>query len=446
MPSITTRAKNWAINKLEKREFNAETVQALTQSALVTEDAIMNIPTVTACVDIITGAMTQMPIYLYRESHDGAMEKVADYRTRLLNDQSSPNMNALNTRKQMIKDYLLEGEVYVHMYKQTNVIPSRNKNITVYGDFEKLVHIPAKNVTVTPYNDGVDLVKADFMLTTIEGNNIFFNKNRTTKLNEADLLRILNNSLNKYQGVGVLKRGKTILEQALSEMNYTSNIYKNGAMPLGILKTASRLNQPAIDRLRESWASLYGGAKNSAKTVILEEGMDYQALQLNPEELQINETKKNTNSEICKLFGVPESMITTAANKYGSIGQNQLNFLKQTLAPIIRDFESAYDQYLLTEEEKANGYQFRFDTSELLRATEKERIEAIGLGLEKGLLTINEARSKLDLPPLDEDLFMWGLQTVLYNPKTGEMKVPNMGLTGTQNQEKGTEINNDGKN
>lgn len=444
MPSITKRAKNWAINKLEKREFNAETVQALTQSALVTEDAIMNIPTVTACIDIITGAMTQMPIYLYQEHGNGSMEKKSDYRTRLLNDQSAPNMNALNTRKQMIKDYLLEGEVYVRMYKQTNVIPKGN--ITVYGDFEKLVHIPAKNVTVTQYNDGEDIVKADFMLTTIEGNNIFFNKNRTKKLNEADLLRILNNSLTPYQGVGVLKRGKTILGQALNEMDYTSNIYKNGAMPLGILKSAARLSQPAIDRLRESWTQLFGGVKNAHKTVILEEGMDYQALQLNPEELQINETKKGTISEICKLFGVPESMITTSANKYGSIGQNQLNFLKQTLAPIIRDFESAYDQYLLTEEEKANGYQFRFDTSELLRATEKERIEAIGLGLEKGLFTINEARSKLDLSPIDEDLFMWGLQTVLYNPKTGEMKVPNMGLTGVQNQEKGTEINNDGKN
>ncbi|CAK8580914.1 phage portal protein [Priestia megaterium] len=441
MTSITTRAKNFVSNMFEKREFNAETVQALTQSALVTEDAIMNIPTVTACIDIITGAMTQMPIYLYRESDNGAMKRIADYRTRLLNDQSAPNMNALNTRKQMIKDYLLEGEVYVRMYKQTNVIPQGN--ITVYGDFEKLVHIPAKNVTVTQYNDGEDIVKADFMLTTIEGNNIFFNKNRTKKLNEADLLRILNNSLTPYQGVGVLKRGKTILEQALGEMDYTSNIYKNGAMPKGILKTSARMNPKAMDKLRESWQLLFGGVKNAHKTVVLEEGMEYQALSLNPDQIQMIETKKGTISEICKLFGVPESMVTTSANKYGSIEQNQINFLKQTLGTIITDFESAYNQYLLTEEEKANGYQFRFDTSELLRATEKEKTEAVALGLEKGLLTINEARFKLDLPPLDEDLFMWGLQTVLYNPKTGEMKVPNMGLTGAQNQQKGNDVNNE---
>jgi HK97 family phage portal protein len=227
-----------------------------------------------------------------------------------------------------------------------------------------------------------------------------------------------------------LEKGEKILQQATDEMEYTYNIFQRGALPLGILKTAARLSQPAIDRLRESWASLYGGAKNSAKTVILEEGMEYSPLSMKPTDLQLNESKSGTNSEICKLFGVPESMITTAANKYGSIEQNNLHFLKHCLAPIIGSFESSADKSLLLETEKQEGYFFRFDTSELLRATEKERVEAVELGLRSGLFTINEARGKLDLPNIDEDVFMWGLQSVLYNPKTGEMKVPNMGLTG----------------
>jgi HK97 family phage portal protein len=201
-------------------------------------------------------------------------------------------------------------------------------------------------------------------------------------------------------------------------------------LPLGVLKTAGRLSQGAVDRLRQAWADLYGGSKNSAKTVILEEGMEYAPLSMKPTDLQLNDSKSGTNSEICKLFGVPESMITTAANKYGSIEQNQLHFLKHCLAPIIGAIEASVDKSLLLEKEKQEGYFFRFDTSEMLRATEKERVEAVALGLEKGLLTINEARAKLDLPNIDEDVFMWGLQSVLYNPKTGEMKVPNMGLTG----------------
>ncbi|WP_448163233.1 phage portal protein [Bacillus mobilis] len=436
MANVITRAKDSFLGLFEKRDMTAEALRTLTQSAPATEESVMTISTVTSCMDIITGSMAQMPVHLYRETENGSMKKVLDdYRIKLLNDQSAPNMNAINTRKLMVKDYMLHGEVFIEMKKQKSVISSGD--ITIYGDIEKLVHLPAKNVNVQAYidEDGTDLVRADFTLTTLEGNNTFINKKHKTELSEEDLLRILKNPLNSYQGVGVLTRGEKIFQQALDEMEYTSNIYKNGAMPTGVLKTQARLNQSMIDRLRDAWASLYGGVRNAAKTVILEEGMEYQKISLNPDEIQMHQTKKETNSEICKLFGVPESMVSTVANKYGSIEQNQLHFLKTTLATIITDFENAYNQYLLTEEEKEKGYCFRFDTSELIRTTEKEKIEAVGLGLEKGLLTINEARYKLDLPPIDDDVFMWGLQHALYNPKTKEMTVPNMD-GGTTNKKK----------
>ncbi|EEL90737.1 hypothetical protein bcere0030_53180 [Bacillus cereus AH1273] len=119
-----------------------------------------------------------------------------------------------------------------------------------------------------------------------------------------------------------------------------------------------------------------------------------------------------------------------------------MHFLKHTIAPILVALEQAFDRQLLTtREKKVKGYYFRFDVSELLRATEKERTEAIALGLEKGLLTINEAREKLDLPNIKKDVFMWGLNHVLYNPKTNEMNVPNMD-GGTENNT-GDEVNNE---
>lgn len=175
------------------------------------------------------------------------------------------------------------------------------------------------------------------------------------------------------------------------------------------------------------------------KTVVLEEGMSFDKISMNPNEIQMNETMSRTDSKICTLFGVPESLISTKANKYNTVGQNSLHFLKHTIAPILVDIEKVLNKELLTEKEKLQGYYFRFDTSELLRATEKERTESIALGLEKGLLTINEARAKLDLPKIKNDSFVFGLQHALYNPETNEWKVPNMD-GGTLNQEKGTDV------
>ncbi|MDF0727253.1 phage portal protein [Cytobacillus sp. S13-E01] len=424
------RALNAKVEKLEKRELKIGGVSIPSISSInnvpsgSNEDNVLKIPTVSACVDLITGSIAQMPVYLYKQNANGSIEKVEDKRVSLLNHENEAEvMSAIDFKKLMVTDYLLRGQAFAYLGKQTETIDVGG-SLEEIEELVELNHQPAKNIQVEPLHDGIKYVGAKYTKTTMTGKLI--KRTRKTEFSQDQLLRVLNNPINAFEGVGVLKRGKDVFEQALAEMEYTKALYNNGAMPKGILKTSGRLSQPAIDRLRDSWSSMYAGVKSSAKTIILEEGMDYQALSMKPNEIQISETSKETESKICKLFNVPESMISSSANKYNSIGQNQLHFLKHTLAPIITSFEGAFDRQLLTEQEKREGYYFRFDTSELLRATEKERVEAIGEGLAKGIYTINEARQKLDLPDIDEDMFMWGLQTVLYNPKTGEMKVPNM--------------------
>lgn len=274
-------------------------------------------------------------------------------------------------------------------------------------------------------------------MTTFTGQHVGTNERKI--FHPDELLRVINIPVNDFEGEGLLKHGDKLFKQALAEIEYTNGIYERGALPLGILKTTARLSQAGIDSLRNAWAKLYGGVKNSAKTVVLEEGMSFDKISMNPNEIQMNETMSRTDSKICTLFGVPESLISTKANKYNTVGQNSLHFLKHTIAPILVDIEKVLNKELLTEKEKLQGYYFRFDTSELLRATEKERTESIALGLEKGLLTINEARAKLDLPKIKNDSFVFGLQHALYNPETNEWKVPNMD-GGTLNQEKGTDV------
>lgn len=61
------------------------------------------------------------------------------------------------------------------------------------------------------------------------------------------------------------------------------------------------------------------------------------------------------------------------------------------------------DRALLLESEKDNGYFFRFDTSELIRSTEKEKIETLVAGVSGGIYTVDEARAKVDLPPMPEE-------------------------------------------
>ncbi|MDN4492889.1 phage portal protein [Ureibacillus aquaedulcis] len=370
----------------------AFTLDGLFNTNAITEEKVLKITTANACVNLISSQIAQMPVYLYREHANDKIEKIVyDERLKLLNHEPNAYLNGYNLKKHMVKDYLLQGATYVVKYEAGNKLL-------------ELHPLDAKSVTVNKrVQHGYRTVGAEITLTSAEsGVNTTYN-NAPTKFKPYELMMAFRDSKDGLNAKGLIDQGKEIFQQALAEMEYTSNLYENGALPLGLLKTSGRLNEPQIEALRASWKNLYAGVKNSAKTVVLQEGMEYEALSMNPNEIQMSETKKNTNSEICKLFNVPQHMVGSSDNaQYINLEQN-LSFLKQTISPIIISLESAMDKSLLLESEKAEGYFFRFDTSEILRTTEKERIETLNIAVSSGIYTIDEARAKVDLPPTQNE-------------------------------------------
>ncbi|WHY28105.1 phage portal protein [Bacillus wiedmannii] len=386
----------------------AFSLDSLLVTDAVTEDKVMKIPTARSCVDLISSSIAQMPVYLYKEKKDGTIEKVKDERIKLLNHEANDFLNGYALKKNMVKDYLLHGASY------TSIIEAGNKILELHP-------LPANSVVINKrVQNGYRTVGADIVLSSSEAGAINEINKRQVKFKPYELMIALQHTNDGLSSAGAIKHGQDIFKQALAEMEYTQNLYENGALPLGLLKTAARLNEKQVGALRAAWQKLYGGVKNAAKTVVLQEGMEYQALSMNPSEIQMSDTRKATNSEICKLFGVPESLVNaTIGKQYVSLEQNQLYLLKNTLSPIIVAMESSMDKALLLESEKDKGYFFRFDTSELIRATEKELVETVVTAVQGGIFTINEGRSKFDLPAIEDG------DNVLVTPGASRMRDKN---------------------
>lgn len=390
-------------------------------SDIISEETVLKIPTVKSCCDLIAGTIAQLPIYLYKETEDGSIEKVAeDYRHRLLNDEPNEFQTGYSFKQNMVKDYLFHGATYNYVEREGNTIV-------------ELINLPSKSVKVDKYvQDGFRVVDADINVVAIKDGRVVRNPDGKIKLLQSfkphECVFALNDSIDGLTSKGILYYGADVFRIALEEKKYTSGIYQNGALPLGVLKTAGRLTDVALKKLKTSWQSLYSGTKNAGKTVILEEGLEYSPVSLKPGDLLLTENRKDTVSDICKLFNLPESLIDVTKIKYGSLEQNNIHFLQYTLSPIITSLENGINRALLLETEKEDGYFFAFDTSEVLRSTDKEKYESVGIALDKGVMSINEARYKLNLPSIKDDIMKWSLGAVLYYPETGEMKIPNMGI------------------
>jgi HK97 family phage portal protein len=394
------------------------------KDSVLSEERAMKIPAVSSSVDLITSSIAQLPIYLYKENEKGEILRVDDNRIFLLNQEPNENTTGYNFKKQTVKDFLLYGSSY------TKVERVRNDVISLYN-------IPIKNVQITKYL--IDGYKPSAKLEIINSG-----KAKNVEMDFSDLISVLKDSEDGFTSKGALETHSKILKLAESELNYSSNILENGALPVGVLKAGTRLTEQAINRLKSGFENLYSGSQNAGKTLILEDGLEYTPISMKPNEMDLTNAKKNTVSEIARAFNIPESMINASANKYASNEQNNIYFLQYCVAPIISAIENSLDKTLLLEREKQQGYYFRFDTSEIIRTTEKEKIETIVRAMEKGLISINEARAKIELPKIDDDYFTWNLGSVFYNPKTGKMAIPNMGTVVDPNNPPSQQEETDG--
>ncbi|PEA56343.1 phage portal protein [Bacillus pseudomycoides] len=390
-------------NDLEERSLYGGDGSALALTMFlgggtIKADQLKSIPTAKTSLELICNSIAQLPIYLYKEQNGETIKVPNDRCTMLLNNEPNNFTDAVQFKRKLVEDYILYGKALSYVERAGNTVLHLHGLAADKVQFKKLT------------NNGVTLSKIEVQYMGIDGTKILPYKNLLLIDSGSD---------------GVLKSGERTLQLALNEVEFSKNLLENFALPTGVIETAHKMTETAVKRLRRGWESLYRGARNAGKTVILEEGLQYKPISLNPDQLQLTDSKKVTTSEIARLFNVPESMINSNLNKYSSNAAENLHFLQYTLSPIISAIESALDKSLLLESEKEDGYYFRFDVNEVLRGTPKEQAEAIGITFEKGLLSINEARTMLDKNPIQKDYFMWSLGHVLYDAEKDEITVPN---------------------
>lgn len=377
-------------------------------SSKISEEDALSISSVASATELITATIARLPVKLYKQGEKGEYVSIEDSRTFLLNNEPNHLQTAITLKKRIILDYLLHGNSYIYPEWQ------RNELLAIH-------HIPARNVSVEKYvNKNLPFVVNGIVkVTGADATMVEFVPD--------DLMIILKNSEDGLQSMGVLDLNAELLNLALNQQEYSSSLLENGSLPMAILTTPSKLSDKAMERITKSWRSAYQGKKNAGKTVVLEEGMEYKPVSLNPNELDLSTSKNSTLSDIARIFGIPESMLNADANKYNSNEQNNLHFLQYTLEPVITAFESALNKSLLLEEEKKKGYSFKFDRDSILATTEAEKFATTIQAMKGGLLSVNEARGRHNMKQILDDYMMWSLGNIFYNKDDSKMTIPNMG-------------------
>lgn len=143
--------------------------------------------------------------------------------------------------------------------------------------------------------------------------------------------------------------------------------------------------------------------KENGGAILQEQGfkIDRYESRFQPGDLQ---TVSNiTKQRIANAFNVPLSFLDSGnSNNAKSSESIMTQFVEMTLIPIIRQYESEFNRKLLTQNQRARGYYFKFNINGLMRGDTASRTRMYQMMIRNGIATPNELRRLEDLPETKE--------------------------------------------
>lgn len=209
-----------------------------------------------------------------------------------------------------------------------------------------------------------------------------------------DMIHLKYLTADAITGIDIIGTHKENLGINLAATQYAANFFGNGAHVSSVLETDGELTPEGAERLRLQWNQKYSGADNSGKTAVLESGMKYKKVGLSPDEANLSSTKKHQIEEIGRIIGIPAHMLSSMDKAtFNNIEIMSLDFVKNTLRPILVMMEQEFNRKLFTYDEHRSGTVYsRFNMDSVMRASTKDRFEAYAIGIQNKFMSPNEVR------------------------------------------------------
>ena len=378
----------------------------------VTDRTALQHTVVYACVRVLSEAVAQLPLHLYKYTNSGK-ERVPQHPLYfLLHDQPNPEMTSFRFRETLMSHLLIYGNAYAQIIRNgrdeiIGLYPLTPDRIKVDRDeHNKLIYIYSR------YDEANPNIK-------IQGEIV---------LKQKDVLHIPGLGFDGLVGYSPIAMAKNALGISLACEEYGASFFANGASPSGILEHPGVIKNPA--KIREAWHNAYGSG-NSHKVAVLEEGMKYQPIAIPNNEAQFLETRKFQIEEIARLYRVPLHMIGDLDHAtFSNVEHLSLDFVKYSLDPWLVRWEQELMRALLSESEKGK-YFIKFNVEGLLRGDYASRMQGYATARQNGWMSANDIRELEDMNMISEEN---GGNLYLCNGSF--TKLANAGAFANQNQEK----------
>lgn len=347
-----------------------------------TKEKALSESTYFACMKILSESVGKLPLKLLKhENNNGVSTARGHPLYRILHDRPNPYMTASlfwSTVEQNRNHY---GNAYVLIKgagSKTSLWILPSEDVEVWYDDQKIL------------GDVTD---------------IYYIYSHGGKLYQFSSEQILHfKTSNTFDGI----KGKSVREQL--ESTITGNIkaqkmlnsmYKSGFTAKAVVQYTSDLSDKNVEKFKSKIEKFAGSDLDDTETkniIPIPIGTSLTPLNIKLADNQFIDIKKYSAIQIASAFGIkPNQIGDYEKSSYASAEAQQLSFYIDTLLYIIKQYEEELNYKLLSSDDIASGYYFKFNIAVILRADLKTQIETLCQAISNFLYTPNEARALLDM-------------------------------------------------
>jgi HK97 family phage portal protein len=188
-------------------------------------------------------------------------------------------------------------------------------------------------------------------------------------------------------GVNTIIENALAIGKSLAQEKFGGEFYRKGGNIKAVLETDGSLD----DDMYSSFLAHFNQAQNF-ETPLLEYGIKYKQLSVNPVAAQLVQSETMSIQDIARVLNVPPHMIAELSHAtFSNIEHQTIQFVVYSLRPVIKKIEAELESKLLFESEQTD-MGIKFSLEGLLRGDTTARSAFYHNAILDGYMTRNEVR------------------------------------------------------
>lgn len=337
----------------------------------ITQNRVLGITAYYRAISIVSGSIASLPLKTYRKVDDGK-ERVNSF----LDRPAGPFKLSPFAWKEMVMVHLLmHGETFLaHIYNGA-------------GALVGLWPVHPQSVEVK-WATGTE--KA-FRVAMADGSHREYDQNQMT--------HIMGMTLDGSRGVSPLTLFRNAYKLGLAGEISAERSFSSGMLIAGLVTPEEDISEEDAKAIKAGLSAKLTGVENAGDIAVVNKNLKFHPWSMTNEDAQFLQSREFQVIEFARMLGVPPHLLgaTEKQTSWGTgVAEQNLGLARYTLMPWTSRIEESLSDLL------PNPRFAEFDYHGLLQGTPADEIKLLIEQKDAGILTVDEVRAILNLPPMPE--------------------------------------------